>query len=245
MSANSYIQLWRCLLNNSEYADLSLEAVVCYCVLLDRYRLSEVTGYRDNQGCLYVTYSQESLGKILRCKRKKAANVLRELEGCRLIHRRHQGMNKADAIYVHTLPVFSTGTSESSYLGRCDVPAEDTSNTDSSNTVINNDIDQTEVCAALMRVWEYDYVINHGEDLVGVVDAIINVAVDILCSSEDYMHIAGKNRSIKDIHDAIAKLTSVHIIFIARRIKDKQQKIKNMDSYIATALYNSGINVPG
>lgn len=245
MNIKAYVQLLKVLLFGEEYMSLSLHAVVCYCLLLDRNSLSTLTGHKDKDGEVYVTYSQDSLGRVLRCKRKKVSKVLTELENYELITRKHQGMNKADAIYVHALPMSPSGTSSCANEGHSDVSIADKTNNDDINTDRNNDIDPEEVRAALMRVWDYDYVVNHGEDIAGVVDAIIDVAVGTFCSTADYIHIAGENRCIKDVRVTIAKLTSAHIIFISRRVKANQNKIKNMDSYIATALYNSGMNAPG
>ena len=249
MSVNSYIQLWRCMLNNVEYEGLSLEAVVCYCVLADRHRLSKVTGYRDSNGRLCVVYPQEAIGKILRCKRKKVAKVLCELEGCGLIHRRHQGMNKADAIYVHALRVSASGTLGCAAEGHCDASDGDDINTNiSKNELI--DIDQipydiNDVCIELMTQWDYRYICTLGDDIADVAGRIIDVAASMMCIKVDTMHIAGEMRNVKHVQTTIMRLTGVHIEHIATRIIDAQDSINDMYGYIATSLYNSGIQVPG
>ena len=240
MSANSYIQLWRGMLNNIEYEGLSLEAVVCYCVLADRHRLSEITEYRDSQGRLCVVYPQESLGRILRCKRKKVAKVLRELEDCGLIVRRHQGMNRADAIYVRMLTMSLSGTSECTDEGHTDSPYTYTNN-NYNNTNVNNDIDRDCVCAELIDLWDYRSLSNQGEAIADMAGKLIDVATSIMCTTNTTIYIAGEIR----VQATIMKLTSVHIEFIARRIVENQDTIDDMYGYMMASLYNSGTQIPG
>lgn len=240
MRADSYIQLWRCLLSNSEYSELSLEAVVCYCVLADRHRLSQKTGYQDTNGRLCVVYPQESLGIILRCKRKKVAKVLLELEECGLITRRRQGINKPDAIYVITPPMAQTGISSSTTEGHCDDPDEDNNN---SKLKKNNDIDLMlcELCVS----WDYRGLASIDEEHQAVAGLLFDVAAkQILGCQQSCIHVAGQWRPTTDVKAAVGRLTAAHIRCIVDRIIENYAQITNMDAYIRASLYNSGKEVP-
>ena len=78
------------MLYDEEYENLSLKAIVCGGILYDRYKLSMIKGFADENGKTCLIFPQEKLKKPLRCCEKTVGKILQELENHDLITRHHQ-----------------------------------------------------------------------------------------------------------------------------------------------------------
>ncbi|WP_051656595.1 replication initiator protein A [Butyrivibrio sp. AE3004] len=87
------------------YAEISNDAKLLYMILLDRRCLSESNGsdWRDEQGCVFIYSTIEEMMNLMNCGNKKINELLKELEGCDLVLRRHRGLGKPNRIYVYDL----------------------------------------------------------------------------------------------------------------------------------------------
>lgn len=244
MNDNAYVQLFKVLLLSAKYSNLSLEAIVCYCVLMDRNRLSTLNGYCDNDGIICVTYPQESLGEVLRCKRKKVSKVLQELEEYNLISRRHQGMNKADAIYVHPIPMCQDDTSGCASDEHLDVPQKNANNNEITNPdQYKSSADMEEITMVLLSKWNYRYISTLGDEHERWAGVIIDIAVDIMCTRGRDIHIAGDLRNTAYVQAVIMRLTSSHIIDIIHHLIEHNNIVCEVN-YVRAMLYNSGVMAP-
>lgn len=91
---------------------LSLEAVALYALLLDRDSLSRLNGWTDEQGRVFVYFTQRETQSRLRCGHNRATALMRELERAGLIQRKRQGLGKPNRIFVKTLLPSTQNTPE-------------------------------------------------------------------------------------------------------------------------------------
>ena len=89
-SSYRFLKVPLCLFSDS-YSQLSVEAKILYAFLLDRLTLSEKNGFLDEDGSVFVYYTNSEVCRTLCCGSQKATRLFRELEKYRLINRRNQG----------------------------------------------------------------------------------------------------------------------------------------------------------
>ncbi|WP_347564053.1 replication initiator protein A, partial [Neglectibacter sp. X58] len=68
------------LLTDRRYKGVSLEAKVLYGLLLDRMGLSARNGWLDDNGRVFLCFTQEEVMTMLDCGKDKATKLFRELE---------------------------------------------------------------------------------------------------------------------------------------------------------------------
>ncbi len=101
---------------SQKFEDLSLSAMVLYCVLLDRQNMSENNGWKDKDGEVYLYYSTNNLSEFLRISATTVVKLMRQLEEVGLITREKQGMCKPDKIrVVKLIETNKTGDGISTY----------------------------------------------------------------------------------------------------------------------------------
>ncbi|MEG2421543.1 MAG: replication initiator protein A, partial [Oscillospiraceae bacterium] len=83
-----------------DYKEIDPAAKLLYGVLLSRMALSRKNKWMDGSDRVFIFYPIEEICKTLCCKRDKAMKLLRQLEQADLIARTHQGVGRADRIYV-------------------------------------------------------------------------------------------------------------------------------------------------
>ena len=79
----SYAQLPKPLIE----APLSNDAKLLFALLNDRFRLPLKNGYKDEDGFVCCSYSNQEICKKLNCAHGKGTGLLRELEQAGLIYR--------------------------------------------------------------------------------------------------------------------------------------------------------------
>lgn len=96
----SFYRIPKILLTDRRYKGVSLEAKVLYGLLLDRMGLSARNGWLDDNGRVFLYFTQEEAMAMLDCGKDKATKLFRELEGIGLIERKKQGQGHPARIYV-------------------------------------------------------------------------------------------------------------------------------------------------
>lgn len=87
-------------MTDRRYKGVSLEAKVLYGLLLDRMGLSARNGWLDDNGRVFLYFTQEEVMTMLDCGKDKATKLFRELEGIGLVERKKQGQGHPARIYV-------------------------------------------------------------------------------------------------------------------------------------------------
>ena len=95
-----HLQMPRWLFSHEQYKPLSLEAKVAYTFLLNRFQLSRLNGWVNDNGEVFVIFTRESLAAEMQITYKKAIAAFRELVAARLIWEKRVGRGNANQIYL-------------------------------------------------------------------------------------------------------------------------------------------------
>ena len=269
----SFYRIPKVLFTEEMFDPLSVEARVLYGLLLDRIGLSREHGWMDEAGRVYVYYSMESIMRHLRCGKNKACRLLKELEKFGLIERRKQGFCKPARIFVkdfsqypkqgaHSIQNGDYGIPEP---GNVEYPKQGTNNTEYINTEINNtdpilsgrtvdnsglkedkdeDMDEREAYRL--------YLCDHLETEIlyerfpydrDVIDAIIDLMLDAICSKRKYIRIAGDDKPAAVVRSQFMKLDYMHIEYVLDCMKKNGSKVRNIKQYLLAALYNAPLTM--
>ena len=95
-----HIQMPRWLFADNRYRHISLAAKVAYSLLLNRYQLSKMNGWINEDGEVYIIFTREELAAELQVGARKAIEVFKELTDVSLVWETRRGHNKANLIYL-------------------------------------------------------------------------------------------------------------------------------------------------
>lgn len=95
-----HLQMPRWLFAEAKYAELSLEAKVAYTFLLNRFQLSRLKGWSNDQGEVFIIFTREALAAEMRVSYKKAIACFKELAQAGLIWEKRCGRGFANQIYL-------------------------------------------------------------------------------------------------------------------------------------------------
>ena len=100
-----YYKMSKELIKNAKYKDLSVGAKVVYMLLLDRYSLSVMNNYTDEEGRICIHYPVKELMDDLGFSRSYLSRCLTELSSWGFIEKRRRNKCLSDYIYVNELVV--------------------------------------------------------------------------------------------------------------------------------------------
>ena len=106
-----HLQMPRWLFSDGRYRALSLEAKVTYSFLLNRFQLSKLNGWINDNGEVFIIYTRESLSAEIQISYKKVIESMKLLAAAKLIYERRCGRGDANQIYlakVDTLEDYDT-----------------------------------------------------------------------------------------------------------------------------------------
>lgn len=117
----SFIRIPRIMLTGKEYQVLSMAAKMLYGVLLDRMSLSMKNSWLDEQNRVYIIYQIREIQDDLGFSKKKAMELLAELEDFGLLQKKRRGRGLPNILYVKSFmedaPARSTETGSSDTKG--------------------------------------------------------------------------------------------------------------------------------
>ena len=250
------------LYTEPEYRKLSIPAIALYGILLDREALSDKSGWVDNQGRVFVYMTNESICEALRISDKTATKLLIELESIDLIKRVRQGQGKPTKIYVKNF----MDTERLRFLNRnlsdsrdVDIPIPDseelrTNNTEYKDTEINNinhilsEIRCDKDSRADYREYfknrlELDYLKNQYPHKDDILEGILELILDVVCSNKKSIRVNGENMPINVVKNRFMKLESSHLEYVMERLNETTSNIRNIKQYLIAALYNAPVTI--
>ena len=106
-TSDRFYALPKVLFENPIYEDMRLDAKVAYAMLKDRLDLSFKNNWIDEDGNIYLVYSNSNLMKILSCSKSTLLRIKKQLTEYGLIHEVQQSTSKsgnlANRIYLGLL----------------------------------------------------------------------------------------------------------------------------------------------
>ena len=250
------------LFTDPEYETLTALAKILYGVLLDRESLSDKNKWVDDMGRIFVYMTNKNICRLLHISDKTATKLLIELEKIDLIQRVRQGQGKPCKIYVknflnteHVRHLTSSSSDselgESPDLGsevlRCnDNKLNDTESNDTDLIFSENRkgmgvrdqyrqyfTERLEI-DTMKKAYPYDE---------AVIDEILELILDTVCSTRETIGVAGEQRPIDIVKSRFLKLTAAHLEYVLHSMSVNTSLIKSPKAYMLAALYNSSLTM--
>lgn len=257
----SFYKIPKSLFTEQRFQGISTDAKVLYGLLLDRNSLSKKNAWFDEQRRVYIIFTISSVQDALGCGDKKATRLLVELERYGLIERIKQGQGKPSLIYVKNFIVpskqrFKTGQNNDSGIvkttslepskQRCN--KTEFSNTDyiKTNLILSDDDEYEEregYRAYFMEQLEIDALINDHPYDREIIEGIMELILDVVCSKRKTIRIAGEEKSINVVKGRFMKLTYSHIQYVLGCMKENTTKVRSIKQYLLATLYNAPITI--
>lgn len=95
-----FYQLPKFLFEDNYFSKMTTEAKVMYALLKDRFGLSKINKWIDEENNIYLLYTNKQLCTILQYGEPKIIKLKKELEKFNLIINERQGLNKPNKIYL-------------------------------------------------------------------------------------------------------------------------------------------------
>ena len=213
---------------SDKYSQLSNDAKILYMLLLDRRSLSEKNHFNDENGNTVVLYSNDEV-----CRK--------------LIRRRKQGKGKPDLIYVSNVECEKSAdmNAEKSQcatreirVGECGKSARSKiENNQIEKSHINQSISYHIAESQIKDQIEYDILTERYSE--GVVNEIVSLLSDTLCSDEESIRIGQRCIPRSTFNQRLSLLTAEHIEYVIEKLEKTPNKIHNMRAYMLTMLYNA------
>ena len=239
--------------------------------MLDRMKLSEMNGWCDDRGRVYIIFTRDEACRVLGFGKDKAARVYSELETAGLIEQKKQYLARPTLIYVNELSGREGGSSDvvcdgvqtaekaASRAGKSKVQA------DGKAASIKTYPNQNEN-SQLKNIKTYPNQTG-GNDMTGITDSTyLDEVLELDMLKARYPLSAGSLEEIRDIiaevialrrrvtfegkvvpektaAERFCKLTSENICMVLDALSQTESDIRRIDAYIATALYGSTFTV--
>ena len=96
---NKYIGVPKELFVNPKYNHLSSDSKLLYAFILDRFHLSSINNWKDENDNIYLIFTIKDIQKLFYLSDKTVTKAFKELNDCNLIYEKKQGRNKLNLIY--------------------------------------------------------------------------------------------------------------------------------------------------
>lgn len=258
----AFYKIPKCLFTDTRFRGISTPAKVLYGLLLDRVSLSAKNQWIDEQGRVYIYYTLESIQADLLCANEKATKLLKELERYGLIERTVQGLCKPNRIYVKNFirtRNFGVQSHENRESGKSKNVSPGSrksngSNTKNTNTEFNDTnlfSSEDERRSEERRQYRQYFMEELSIDIMkerypydkDIIDEILELILDTVCSTRKAIGIAGEQRPIDIVKSRFMKLDSSHLEFVLQGMSDNTTLVRNMKQYLLAALYNAPLTI--
>lgn len=260
----AFYRIPKILITEECFEELSTDAKLLYGLFLDRVSLSAGSGWVDEEGRVYIIYTIRSIQRDLHCGVKKAVKLVKELEQFGLIEKVIQGQGKPALIYVKNFyGVLSEGKvldcqndnsgvvkSTTLELSKGQPNNTNINNTEFSNTypiLLGEDVDNDEKRETYYRYFydslEMDIMRERYPYDEEILDAILNMVVDVVCSKRTTIRIAGDDKPVGVVKAQFMKLHAGHVEYVMDCLKSSSAKVRNIKQYILASLYNAPLTM--
>lgn len=91
----------------------------------------------------------------------------------------------------------------------------------------------------IMENIEYDITRRQLGYDADILDEIVDIMVDTVCSTKHMIRIGGQDFPLEVVKSRLLKLNSEHISYVVSSLKSNTTKVRNIRAYLLTALYNA------
>jgi hypothetical protein len=265
----TFYRIPKILFTDERFCDLSMEAKVLYGILLDRMSLSTKSGWLDNEGRVYIIFTNEEVMSALGCGEQKATKIFVELEKAGgLIERKRKGLGKPSLIYVKN---FASGSDredaksrfknrENQGSGAVKTKVQEPPKSRCSNIYPSDtDLSETDpISSAPSAGSESDGMAertryrNYFEKTLGIrkliernpdeedtITGMLDILVDTVCTKRAMIRVAGDDKPTEVVKGRLMKLEPAHISYVLQCLNESTAKVKNMRQYLLASLYNA------
>lgn len=235
----TFYRIPKVLFTDPSYRRISSDAKILYGLMLDRMGLSVRNGWLDEYNRVFIFFTLEDALEYLCCGHTKAVSLFGELDKAGLIERKKQGQGKPTKIYVKNF--VRNAEVLTSEKRKSKVPqsgSQDFQKTASNNTEIKDtELSDTEPsihparglpedkspaadAMDTMRVYrqiimeniEYDITRRQLGYDADILDEIVDIMVDTVCSTKPMIRIGGQDFPLEVVKSRLLKLNSEHTI---------------------------------
>lgn len=236
------------LLTDERYNSLSPVSIMIYSALADRASLSEKNGWIDSDGRVFIYFAINEMAKLIGCGKDRVFNSYKQLEKHGMIERKRQGQGKPAKIFVNDFEKNEFKTSENPNSSLRENRTQDFGKSVPNNTYINNNYFSNtnlsigcegydEMRLRLEEQLNYDYLCQVRDK--NRVDELITIMTDTLCSTAPSVRIGGQPMPKGVVNSRLLKLDEEHLCYVIDCFCENKTKIRNIRSYLLTALYNA------
>ena len=263
----TFYRIPKVLFTDPGFRRITADAKILYGLMLDRMGLSIRNGWLDEQERVFIYFTLEEAMDAMCCGHNKAVSLFTELDKVGLIERKKQGQGRPTKIYVKNFirkEEVKTSENRKSALpqtGTLDFRKSDTINTDKNKTDWNDTdpsiypavrppedrpptaADTMDTIRAYREILkeniEYDHLRkNLGYDYE-LLDEILEILVDTVCSTRKMIRIGGEDFPKEVVKSRLLKLDSSHIEYVISSLRENTTKVRNIRAYLLTSLYNA------
>ncbi len=90
---------------------------------------------------------------------------------------------------------------------------------------------------------EYDILVQNNEARGGMLDEIVELMTDVMCSAGLNITIAGSSYPAEYVQDRFRKITSQHIQYVMECIRKNGTQIHNIKKYLLATLFNAPLTI--
>lgn len=255
---NRFYQLPKFLFEDSYFSKMSTDAKVMYSILKDRFELSKKNNWIDNDGNIYLLYTNKQLCKILDYSEPKIIKLKKELETYNLISNERQGLNKPNKIYLlepnydkelknfkfQNKKNLSSGTKKNLVPELKEFKPSDTNNSDTNNNDTNNndmndmnDMNDRKINKFEQETIKFYLLETFPNNLQRYLYNFDINEIEILKSV-----ILKAKKSFNNNHNTIYRFEDIEdeLLNVIKRFKNilitKNESVKNMQSYLMKSI---------
>ena len=95
-----FYKLYKFLFEDDYFRKLSDSSKIAYCMFRDRFELSKMNNWIDENGNVYLIFTTKDLCELLNCGTQKVTKIKKELESFNLLEQERMGLNKPTPFFL-------------------------------------------------------------------------------------------------------------------------------------------------
>ena len=263
----TFYRIPKVLSTDPGFRRITADAKILYGLMLDRMGLSIRNNWLDEQERVFIYFTLEEAMDAMCCGHNKAVSLFTELDKVGLIERKKQGQGRPTKIYVKNFirkEEVKTSENRKSALpesGTLDFRKSDTINTNKNKTDLSDTdpsiypgrglpedrppaaADTMDTMGAYREIIKENIEYGIMRERLGynadLLDDILDIMVDTVCSSKRMIRIGGEDYPREIVKSRLLKINSEHIGYVVDSLKENTTKVRNIRAYLLTSLYNA------